>query len=193
MTTRLTESGLRAGVSSCAGPGQQRRARCDERSSAAASALSQSAQQRSRLGGDERAHVAPRRHLIAPRVDPGLRVDRRRLVRRQRVDGEETGRMAGQPVDRHHANPPIDAVERAAAVARRAGTRAARRSRAACPGDRRPRAPSGTTAACERSSASSLRSTSSAVGGDEPRLREHRAQRVDVAARRAFVRPARLR
>ena len=45
-------------------------------------------------------------------VDLALRLGAHRLVRRERVDGEETRRMAGQAVDRHHADPIIDGIRR---------------------------------------------------------------------------------
>ena len=154
VTTRLTELALSCGVERAGRVSSA--ARCAERSSVARVAASQSVSSDRVFASDERAHVAPRRNLLAARVDLRLRVQRGRLIRRQRVDGKEAGRVSGEPVDRHHANPAIDAVERAAAARVRADIRAARRFREACRGDRRPRALSDTTPPSDRSSAASL-------------------------------------
>ena len=50
-------------------------------------------------------HMTPRRRLAAFFIDFYLRFDGNGLVWRQRIDGEKTRRMAGQPVQRHHSNP----------------------------------------------------------------------------------------
>ena len=70
-------------------------------------------QERAALAQDERIHVARRRRLLPLRIDEALAVGGHGLVRRHRIDGEEAGRMAGQPVEADHAQPPVRRVERA--------------------------------------------------------------------------------
>jgi hypothetical protein len=55
--------------------------------------------------------VAARRNLVAVGVDFLLRLERDGLVRWQRVDGKETGGMAGEAVERDHADPGVDGIE----------------------------------------------------------------------------------
>ena len=58
------------------------------------------------------------RSLVAIAIDLLLRLNRDRLVRRQGIDAEESRRVTGQPIDRHHADPIIDGI--AGAIQRRA-------------------------------------------------------------------------
>ena len=74
-------------------------------------------EQRSRLSRDQSSDVPAGRCLTALRVDLRLRVDRHRLIRRERIHGKEPGRVAGEAIHRHHAKPSIDAVERARRLA----------------------------------------------------------------------------
>ncbi len=63
-----------------------------------------------RLAQDQRPHIAVGRLLSELAVDASLVLGHDRLVGRQRVDGKEPGRMAGQAVGRHHANPAIGSI-----------------------------------------------------------------------------------
>ncbi len=124
VTTRSTDaSGISRRV--VRRPRQQRAPRAPPAPAWRASPCVEVLQQRPGLLEDDGAHVPPRRHLLPRLVDLPLGRDRRRLIRRQRVDREEPGRVAGQPVDGHHPNPAIDGVERAADARARAGSRAA--------------------------------------------------------------------
>ena len=75
------------------------------------------AQQLSRLSRDKGGNVPGRRRLIAARVDFDLRLDRDRLVGRHRVDRKKSPRVAGQTVDGNHAQPLVDAIDRARRLA----------------------------------------------------------------------------
>ena len=44
-------------------------------------------------------------------IDPALRCRRDRLVRRHRVDRKKTRRVASQPVERDHSDPPVDGIQ----------------------------------------------------------------------------------
>ena len=67
-------------------------------------------QQRARFFQDQPGDIARRRRLPAPRVNLDLRLDRNRLIGRQRIDREKPRRMAGEPVDRHHFDPVVDGL-----------------------------------------------------------------------------------
>ena len=122
--------------------------------------------------------------LLAPLVDLRCDVDRHRLVRRQRVDREEPGRMAGEPVDRHHPDPAIDAVERSAPLA----LEQVRPQRADLPqrlGVIEDEQVLGRLAGVGRSRRPrAAPATLSSVGGASRGRSSTRAQRVDVAAAR---------
>src|SRR5208283_3144895 len=55
----------------------------------------------------------PWRGLIPFRVDLSLRVERKSLIGRHRVNREEPGRVARQAIDRDHPDPVVDFVESA--------------------------------------------------------------------------------
>ena len=71
------------------------------------------AQERGRFSQDQLLHVAVRGRLSSLLVDLALRLRGHRLIGRERVDGEETRRMTGQAVDRHHPDPIVDRVRSA--------------------------------------------------------------------------------
>ncbi len=98
---RPTDASAKAGVRS-AGPGQQgcrgmRRWRAV-------------GQQAERLLQDNRADVTFGRVLVARLIDLALGNGRDGLVRRHGVDRKETGRVAGQAVQRDHPDPGVDRV-----------------------------------------------------------------------------------
>ena len=146
-------------------------------------------QERTRLLQHDRAQVAPRRHLPARLVDLPLVRDRGRLVRRERVDRQEAGRMAGQAVHGHHADPAVDAVEGAVAftfeqVVPERRDRVERRGMVEhLQVVRRPHRP----IEIDR-----LQAPTHVVDGRraQPRLEQHGAERVDVAGERAPGPPA---
>ena len=71
----------------------------------------QVAQEPARLAQDETGNVAVLGRLVAPGVVLALPLDRRGLVGRQGVDGEEAAGMAGQAVEGDHPDPAVDRVQ----------------------------------------------------------------------------------